>query len=338
MASIPLSVLDLCPVVGGEPASKALRETLDMAQFVEGLGFKRYWTAEHHSMAGIASASPEIVIGHIAQATSRIRVGSGGIMLPNHAPLRIAEAFRTLEAFHPGRIDLGVGRAPGTNTATTLALRGNAAKLEAEDFPKQLEELKEFLTSDFIPDSPYQDIVAMPTGPTIPQLWMLGSSDFGARLAAELGMPFAFAQHFSPLPAARVFELNRRQFRPSAAFAKPHAMVTIHAIAADTDAKAAALALPSDLAFYRYRPTGRSHPLPTLTDAQASPLSETERAHLKTMSFPKFVGSPATLAKNLEAFLAETAADELMILTMVPDHTARKKSYALIHEMLCGAQ
>jgi luciferase family oxidoreductase group 1 len=327
MDSIPLSVLDLCPVVEGQPVAQAFAQTLDLAKFVEGLGYQRYWVAEHHSMAGIASASPEIIIGHIAQCTSRLRVGSGGIMLPNHAPLRIAEAFRTLEAFHPGRIDLGVGRAPGTNPATTVALRRSREQLHADNFPQELEQLKAYLESQFIPDSPYQEVVAMPTVSTVPELWMLGSSDFGAQLAAHLGMPFAFAQHFSPLSAAQVLSLYRQSFQPSAMLAKPHALVAVHVICGETDKEAAALAMPSDIAFYRYRTTGRSRPLPTLAEAQASPLNPTERLHLETLSFPKFVGSLETVRKKLEDFCENTHPDELMVLSMIPDHEARKKSY-----------
>ncbi len=334
MTDLHLSVLDLCPVVADEPATKALHQTIDLARFVETLGFRRYWVAEHHSMAGIASASPEIIIAHIAQATSRIRVGSGGIMLPNHAPLRVAEAFRTLEAFHPGRIDLGVGRAPGTNRATTVALRGSAERLQAEDFPRELEQLKAYLCSDFLSETPYQEIVAMPTLQTMPELWMLGSSDFGARLAGELGMPYAFAQHFSPLDARAVLALYRQHFRPSPEWPKPHALAAVHVICGDTDEAAAALALPSDIAFYRYRTTGRSHPLPTLKAAQAAPLTATERALFKTMSFLKIVGSPENVRHELKVFAEATELDELMVLTMIPDHEARKKSYALLAKSL----
>jgi luciferase family oxidoreductase group 1 len=334
MNPVKLSVLDLCPLVVGETASKAFEHTLDLARFVETIGYRRYWTAEHHSMAGIASTSPEIIIGHIAQVTSRIRVGSGGIMLPNHAPLRIAEAFRTLEAFHPGRIDLGVGRAPGTNTATTIALRGSPDSLQAENFPRELEELKAYLASDFVPDSLYQDVVAMPTVSTTPELWMLGSSDFGARLAAERGMPFAFAQHFSSLRAAAVLKLYNEEFHPSAALAKPQSIVALHVVCAETDEEAETLAHPSDIALYHYRTTGRSRPMPTLQEAQASPLTPVERARLQKMSFPKIVGSPQTVRRELNLFLKDAPADELMVLTMIPDHEARKKSYALLAEVL----
>jgi luciferase family oxidoreductase group 1 len=327
------SVLDLCPVISGEPAAKALQDTLQLAAFVEGLGAKRYWVAEHHSMAGIASASPEVIIGHIAQATRRMRVGSGGIMLPNHAPLRIAEAFRTLEAFHPGRIDLGVGRAPGTNTTTTVALRGGPERLRAENFPQELADLQMYLASRF-KNSPYEEAVAMPVTAQSPELWMLGSSDFGARLAAQMGLPYAFAQHFSPLPAAGVLKLYRDHFKPSEALAEPKAIVAVHLICGATDEEARRLALPSDIAFYRYRTTGRNIPLPTLAEAAESPLTPAERARLQTMSVPKFVGSPETLRAELAAFITQTQVDELLVLTMIPDFEARKRSYGYLAKIL----
>jgi len=334
MRKVRFSVLDLCPVVSGKSSSDALQEALTLARFVETLGAERYWVAEHHSMAGIASASPEIIIGHIAQVTKTMRVGSGGIMLPNHAPLRIAEVFRTLEAFHPGRIDLGLGRAPGTNTSTTMALRGGSERLRADDFPAELEELKACLASQFIKDSPYEDIVAMPTIPGKPELWMLGSSDFGARLAGDQGMPFAFAQHFSSLPASAVIKLYRDRFQPSPDLAKPRSIVALHIICGATDEEARAWAIPSDIAFYRYRTTGRSMPLPTFKDAQASPLSAEERRRLQAMSMHKMVGSSETIKKELEAFLKDVETDELMVLTMIPDPYARQKSYARIAALL----
>lgn len=331
MKKMAFSVLDLCPVVSGRSAGDSLQETLALARHAEALGFARYWVAEHHSMEGIASSSPEIIISHIAQATRTIRVGSGGIMLPNHAPLRIAEAFRTLEAFHPGRIDLGLGRAPGTNTSTTRALRrGN----DGDDFPAELEALQGYLGSHFVKNSPVEQVVAMPVGAGRPEIWMLGSSDFGARLAAAQGLPFAFAQHFSPLPAKAVIQLYRDYFQPSAALARPRAIVALHVICGSTDAEARMLALPSDIAFYRYRTTGRSVPLPTLNEAAASPLNEPERQRLASMSMHKLVGSPETLSRELTGFLADAGADEVMILTMIPDPTARQASYTRIAEIL----
>jgi luciferase family oxidoreductase group 1 len=335
MSNVNLSVLDLCPVISGESAAKALQDTLQLAAFVEALGAKRYWIAEHHSMAGIASASPEIIIGHVAQATKRMRVGSGGIMLPNHAPLRIAEAFRTLEAFHPGRIDLGVGRAPGTNTTTTMALRGGSDRLRAENFPQELTELQAYLSSRF-KESPYEQVVAMPVIQSSPEVWMLGSSDFGARLAAERGLPYAFAQHFSPLPAAGVLKLYRDHFRPSPTLSEPKAVVAVHMVCGSTDEEARKLALPSDIAFYRYRTTGRNIPLPTFAEAKESPLTLTERERLKTMSIPKFVGSPETLRKELSEFLKQTEVTELMVLTMIPDLSERQKSYQRTAEILAS--
>jgi len=336
MRKINWSVLDLCPVVTNATSSQALQETLALAPFVEELGATRYWVAEHHSMAGIASASPEVIIGHMAQVTERMRVGSGGVMLPNHAPLRIAEAFRTLEAFHPGRIDLGVGRAPGTNKSTTLALRRTSADESVDEFPRELLELKAYLSSRFAIDSPYEEVVAMPVVSSRPELWMLGSSDFGARLAGEQGLPYAFAQHFSPLPAAAVLKLYRDHFRPSPEQPKPKTIVAVHVICGATDVQAREWAMPSDIAFYRYRTTGRSVPLPTFDEAKTSPLTPMERARLSSMSLHKIVGSPDTVRSALEMLSGEAKVDELMVLTMIPDAAARQESYTRVAKMLQG--
>ncbi|HEY1178029.1 MAG TPA: LLM class flavin-dependent oxidoreductase, partial [Phytomonospora sp.] len=245
-APVPLSVLDLAPVGSGHTATEALRTTTEVAKLTERLGYHRFWVAEHHSMPGIASSAPAVILAHVAAHTERIRLGSGGVMLPNHAPLVIAEQFGTLEALAPGRVDLGLGRAPGTDRATTLALRLTPERLGADDFPEQVAELTGFLDGSFPENHPYHRIHAVP-GPvqrrvdggvgehSRPPVWLLGSSDFSARLAASLGLPFAFAHHFSAANTVPALELYRRGFRPSSVLDRPYAMIAATAVAADTD-------------------------------------------------------------------------------------------------------
>lgn len=324
MNAIKLSVLDLCPILSGESASESFRHPVALARFVENLGFKRYWVAEHHDMEGIGSSSPEVLIGHIAGATKNIRVGSGGIMLPNHSTYHIAEVFRTLEALYPGRIDLGLGRAPGSGSKATHALRRTVA-MSADDFPEQLEDLIKYLRDEL-------PLKAVPTQVKMPEIWMLGSSDFGGRLAAFRGLPFAFAQHFSGLPAREVIRMYIEEFRPSEFLQEPHPMMASHIICAETDEEAEELATSSDVSFARFFSTGKNLPLPTVAEAKLSPLSPMDRAQLRA-SFPKFVGSPETIRRQLELFL-KSGIKELIITCMVHDQKARQRSYELISQAL----
>jgi luciferase family oxidoreductase group 1 len=330
---VDLSVLDLCPILSGKSAGESLQNTVELAQFVETLGYRRYWMAEHHNMLGIGSSSPEVLIAHVAQLTKTIRVGSGGIMLPNHASLRIAEAFRTLEALHPGRIDLGLGRAPGTGSRAAIALRVSEERMRADHFPEQFDDLTYFLTDEFPDHHHYRQVVAMPKTPGIPELWMLGSSDFGARFAAEKGLPYAFAQHFSPLPAKEVIELYRKSFKPSRWLQKPRAILATAVVCADSDEEAQELALSTELSFFLFRQTGHSQPLPTVAEAKAYPFNEQDWQLVHSSSRPKFVGSLKTLKKSLGSFVEDVGADELMALTMVYDQQARKHSYELLSQL-----
>ncbi len=242
--SYALSVLDLSPVSTGSTSAQALRNTVDLAQLTDELGYTRYWLAEHHNTRLIASSVPELMIGHVANATKHIRVGSGGVMLPNHSPLHVAEAFRVLEALHPGRIDLGLGRAPGTDTVTALALRRSRQAVFSDEFPQQLDELLGFLSDDFAEEHPFRHVKAMPMDVATPEIWLLGSSDFSAQLAAKLGLGFAFAHHIQPSPAIAALRMYRDYFRPSKYFAEPKALVAVSVVCAETEERAAEIARP----------------------------------------------------------------------------------------------
>lgn len=318
-----LSVLDLIPVLSGETATDALRHSVDLARFVEGVGYKRFWLAEHHDAEGLGSSAPEIMIAHVAQSTTTLRVGSGGIMLPNHATYHIAEVFRTIEALHPGRIDLGLGRAPGSGSRAALALRRGGG-LGADDFPEQLEDLIKYLRDELV-------LKAIPVGAGMPEIWILGSSDFGARLAAKMGLPFAFAQHFSGMDAVPILNLYRRNFQPSEWLSVPRSMMGCHVICAETDAEAEDQALSSDLFSALFVQTGRPGALRSIEEAQQFGLTAEDRARLR-FSFPKFVGSPETVWRGLAPFLP--LVDGLMVLTMVHDQEARRNSYRLLQETL----
>ena len=330
MKKIKLSVLDLCPVLSGEDVYSTYKHSVELARFTEDLGFERYWLAEHHNMEGIGSSAPEVLIAHIASATQKIRVGAGGIMLPNHASLHIAEVFRTLEALYPHRIDLGIGRAPGSGSKAATALRGSR-HLSADNFPKQLDELMSWL-KDKNPES-HPGVGAIPVNVIPPELWILGSSDFGAQLAAYKGLPYSFAQHFSHLPALEILRMYKEEFRPSEWLKEPMAMMGTHIICAETDEEAQELALSSDLSFSLFVQTGRSIPLPTVKEAKAYPYSEDDWKQIRLGGMPKFVGSPETIKKMLAPALKSGMVDELMVLTMVHDQDARKKSYHLLNEL-----
>jgi luciferase family oxidoreductase group 1 len=321
---VPFSILDLSPIVQGGTAAQALQRTLDLARHAERLGYRRYWVAEHHNMPGIASAATAVVIGHVAAGTSTIRVGSGGVMLPNHAPLVIAEQFGTLESLFPGRIDLGLGRAPGTDPLTARALRrGNTDS--ADDFPRDVMELQAY----FRAAAPNQAVQAVPgTGLTVP-IWLLGSSLFSAQLAAALGLPFAFASHFAPDHLAEALEVYRTEFRPSAAWPQPYAMAAIGVFAAATDAEAARLFTSQQQAFLNLR-RGRPGPLPPPVDRMDGHWSPGEEAMIRHAFGEAVVGSPATVKRGIEAFLQRTSVDELMVTAAIFDHAARLHSFELV--------
>jgi luciferase family oxidoreductase group 1 len=291
--------------------------------------------AEHHNMPGIASSATAVLIGHIADATTTIRVGSGGVMLPNHAPLVIAEQFGTLEALHPGRIDLGIGRAPGTDRVTALALRRSADALSADDFPQQLGELFAFFTGGFPDSHPFRAITAVPGFGHQPELWLLGSSGFSAQLAGLLGLPFSFAHHFSAANTLPALELYRSNFRPSTTLSEPHAMVAVSIICADTDERAQWLAGPSRLSFVRLR-SGRPARLPSPEEAAAHDYSPAERLILDNRTTGQIVGSPQTVRDRLAVLLRETRADELMITAMLHDQRDRMRSFELVAHMAAG--
>jgi luciferase family oxidoreductase group 1 len=327
MTEVPLSVLDLSPVAAGATSGDALRNTTQLARRAEELGYRRFWVAEHHNMPAIASSAPAVLIAHLAAATSTIRVGSGGVMLPNHAPLVVAEQFGTLEALHPGRIDLGIGRAPGTDQLTALALRRTVEGLSAEQFPEELLGLIEFFTGGGAPPR----ITATPGLGDMPAIWLLGSSGYSAQLAGLLGLPFSFAHHFSAQNTLPALALYRENFRPSRWLERPQAMVAVNAICADTDERAQWLAGPAALSFLRLR-TGRPQPLATPEEAAAYPYTPAEREIAWGRFEQQAVGSPDTVRTRLAGLLERTSADELMLTTMVYDAGDRIRSFELVAE------
>ncbi|HXQ25611.1 MAG TPA: LLM class flavin-dependent oxidoreductase [Candidatus Acidoferrales bacterium] len=329
--SYRLSVLDVSPVPSGSTSADALRNTLDLAQLADKLGYTRYWLAEHHNTPLIASSAPEIMIGHIASATSRIRVGSGGMMLPNHTPLKVAEMFRALEALHPGRVDLGIGRAPGTDSLTALALRRSRAALSAEDFPARVGDLLGFLGSGFPEDHPFHHIRAMPDDVPAPDVWLLGSSDFSAALAAQLGLRFAFAHHIQPLPAIEALRFYHAHFKPSEYLAQPEALIGVSVVCAETDARAEELARPLALTLLRFR-TGKMGRFPSIAEATEYPYSPEERAIIAANRDRSFVGSPAKVREQLTRLADAAGVDEIMITTMTHEHADRRRSYELLAE------
>lgn len=322
------SVLDLAPVPSGATSAVALRNSLDLARHVERLGFHRYWVAEHHNMPGIASSAPAVLIGHIADVTSTIRVGSGGVMLSNHSPLAVAEQFGMLEAFHPGRIDLGLGRAPGTDRLTASALRGTH-NLSVDDFPSELGQLLAFFEGDFPSEHPFSQITAVPARGNMPAFWLLGSSNYSAQVAGYLGLPFGFAHHFSPENMMPALEAYRSLFRPSAVLQQPYFLLAVAVVCAESDERARQLALPGALSFLRVR-TGRPGLLPTPQEAAAYPYSPEEQAFIDKRQQHQVIGDPSTVTQGLAALLEQTAADELMLTTVVHDHADRLRSYELV--------
>ncbi len=320
--TIPRSVLDLAPIVQGGDAAEAFRRTLDLARHAERWGYRRFWLAEHHGMPGIASAATAVVIGHVAAGTSSIRVGAGGIMLPNHSPLVIAEQFGTLASLFPGRVDLGLGRAPGSDQATTRALRRDPSS--AATFPDDVVELRGY----FRPAEEQQGVVAVPGAGLEVPIWILGSSLFGAQLAAAMGLPFAFASHFAPLAMEQALELYRRHFRPSAQLERPHAMVGVNVFAADSDAEARLLFTSLQQAFVNLR-RGRPGPLLPPVEGFDERLSPMDRAGIEQMLSCSVVGSGEAVQRGLAEFAAQTGVDELMLTSQIFDHAARLRSYEL---------
>ena len=316
-------MLDLAPIVEGATAADALGNSLDLARHVERLGYRRFWLAEHHNAVGIASAATAVVIAHVAAGTSTIRVGAGGIMLPNHAPILIAEQFGTLESLHPGRIDLGLGRAPGTDQLTILALRRDPAS--ADTFPQEVVELQRYLADPV----PGQAVRATPGAGTKVPLWILGSSLYGAQLAAMLGLPYAFASHFAPdalLPALAVY---RERFTPSEQLREPYVMVGANAVVADTDEEARHLFTSAQQSFTNiFR--GRRGQLPPPIDDIEDYWTPPEKERASAMLARSFVGSPATVHDGLESFAAETGADEIIVASAIHDHAKRLRSYELL--------
>jgi luciferase family oxidoreductase group 1 len=320
---IPFSVLDLSPIVEGSDAAQSLRNTLDLAQHAERWGYQRYWLAEHHGMAGIASAATAVVMAHVAGGTSTIRVGAGGIMLPNHSPLVIAEQFGTLESLFPGRIDLGLGRAPGSDQATARALRRDL-NANPDEFPQDVVELMNY----FEPVSEGQRVRAVPGAGLKVPVWILGSSLFGAQLAAQLGLPFAFASHFAPAQMMQAIEVYRSRFRPSEQLARPYVMLGFNVFAADSDEQAQLLASSMQQAFVNLR-SGRPSRLQPPVAGYEERLAPPERAILEQTLSCSAIGAPGTVRCALEAFVARTGADELMITSQIFDHKARLRSYEI---------
>jgi luciferase family oxidoreductase group 1 len=329
---LPLSVLDLSPIVAGSNATQALQNTVELAQLAERLGYTRYWLAEHHNSPGIASAAPEILIGHLARATNRIRIGSGGVMLPNHVPLKVVETFRLLEALYPGRIDLGIGRAPGTDTLTALALRRSEAALRADDFPQQLAELLAFAGGGFPDEHPFRSIVAVPADTPLPPVWLLGSSGFSAQLAAQLGLGFAFARHINPswvIPGMRSY---RTAFQPSAALPQPHAILTLSVVCAEREEEVEVMARSLDLSWLRLR-SGQPGYFPSPAEASAYPYTAEELAQVPVNRARHILGTPPAVRSQILDLVAQTSADEVMVLTMTYDQRARLRSYELLAEL-----
>jgi len=330
-----LSVLDLSPIASGASAHDALENTLDLARHVESLGYVRYWLAEHHNAGSLASSAPEIVIGQVARVTSRMRVGAGGVMLPNHTPLKVAELFRVLAAFFPGRIDLGVGRAPGTDPRTARALRRGAPEI---DFEAALDELAAYLEHDGAPRGPFAGTtIAIPVGVEAPPIWVLGSSDGGVAFAAKRGLPYAYAHHINPRDAVAMMRRYRESFVPSAKNASPYALLAVAVTTAATEAECAPLERALDLGAVRFAQGLRDLPFPTEDEARAYAFDADEEALRLAMRERFFVGPIDRVARELRALARAARADELMILCNAGDHEKRKDVYALLAREL-GAE
>ncbi len=323
---IPLSVLDLVPVGSNDSAAAAVRRVGDLARLAERLGYVRYWFAEHHGMHSVASSAPEILIGHVASATTRLRVGSGGIMLPNHAPLRIAEAFRTLSALHPDRIDLGIGRAPGSDQTASRALRA----VDGGHFPQLLGEVLTLCgQSEFPPGHWMKNLAAMPNDAPLPPIWILGSSGASAQMAGNAGMGYSFASHFSPSPAAPAFEAYRRSFVPSVQFPEPHTILGVAVVCAETQEEADIIATSMDLLWVSIH-RGEFIPLPSPEEAMRYPYSAAERRIVDERRALTVVGPPDRVAEQIDAKARACRASEVMITSNIYNHATRLRSYELL--------
>jgi luciferase family oxidoreductase group 1 len=321
--TLPLSILDQSPIVAGTTPADAIAATIALTRRAEELGYRRYWLAEHHAMGGLADASPEVLLARLTAETSRIRLGTGGIMLPHYSAFKVAESFRMLEALAPGRIDLGVGRAPGGTGLVSAALESR----DVETFPRQITDVIDFLDGTTPAGSPFAPLTAMPSGRTAPEVWLLGSSHYGALLAAELGLPYTLA-HFIAGDAAPVTRAYRERFRPSARCAQPRVMVAVAALVAPSDEEAEALTWP--VALWRLRLfRGKSTPVPSLAECERYPWTPLERDEVRRTR-RVIAGSPATVRARLEALVAEHGADEAMIVTIAPDYASRLRSYELL--------
>ena len=325
----PLSILDLSFVTTQTPPSRALAHTIALAQAAERWGYARFWLAEHHSMGSIASCAPELMIARIGAVTQTIRLGSGGVMLSNHAPLAVAERFKTLEALFPGRIDLGLGRAPGSDQTTAFALRRRMEERGGDDFLERLQELLLWESRDFPQGHPFQRVFAMPSDAALPPLFLLGSSDYSAHLSARIGVGYAFASHFSDHDAVAPMRAYRAQFEPSAQLARPHAVIALAAVVAETDEEAERLSATYDLNWLR-RARGEVAPLPSPEEALAYPWTESERAYVRAKRARLFVGAPERAAAQIADFAARTQADEVMVTSAIYDPDARLRSFDLL--------
>lgn len=329
--TLPLSVLDLSPVSSGRTSGDAVRETIALAKSVEADGYQRFWLAEHHNIASVASSAPPVMIASVAAATSSIRVGSGGIMLPNHAPLQVAETFRVLEALHPGRIDLGIGRAPGTDQLTALALRRSREALGADDFPQQYAELLAYVDG-FPDDHPFKPISAQPTDVPLPPVWILGSSLYGAQAAGAFGTAFAYAGHFGEADPAEAMRVYRESFRPSdreGALTEPRSLLAVAAIVSETDERARLLARAAALSMARLR-QNRPGPLPSPEEAAAHRWSELDESIAASFARFSTVGTPEAVAEGIRQRAEAAGADEIMVTTNIHDAQERRTSYALL--------
>src|SRR6516162_1033885 len=326
---LALSVLDLSPITTGHSGAEALRNSLDLGQLADRLGYTRYWVAEHHNLPSIASSAPDIMIGQIAALTKRMRVGSGGVMLPNHAPLVVAERFKVLEALFPERIDLGIGRAPGTDPITSIALRRRQEIRADDDFLERLQELLLLETQGYGERHPLRAVRAMPADVRLPPLWLLGSSDYSAELAAAIGVGFSFAHHFATHDAVAAMRVYRDRFRPSVWRQRPYAILAVAVVCGPDDDEAERLASTPDLSFVR-RAKGEYPPLASPEEAATYPYTAAESAMIRQNRSRLLVGSPTTVRERLAALIEATGADELMITSMIYEHELRKRSYELL--------
>jgi luciferase family oxidoreductase group 1 len=329
---VPVSILELSPIPTGGTAGGALRASIDLARHADAWGYNRFWVAEHHNIPGVASAVPAILIGHLAEATTRLRLGSGGVMLPNHAPLAIAEQFGMLEALHPGRIDLGIGRAPGTDPLTARALRRSAEAAGADDFPQQFAELRAFFADSFPEDHPYRQVHATPAKGSTPDIWLLGSSGYSAQVAGILGLPFSFAHHFSAENTVPALELYRSTFQASEVLDEPYAMVGVAVVCADTEAEARFQHGSSRLSMVRLR-TGHPGLLPSPEEAAEYQLTPRDKLIVGSSTGSHVVGDPEQVAAGLDSLLERTGADELIVTTSLFRHEDRLHSFELLADL-----